>query len=184
MSVIRDSDRGRKLTTFPLLIRCAWSGVLTCIALILGVAGAPAALAATGYSISSGTWNVRSCPATCAPVDTVTAGALPNLVCQVAGPPVSVSGFGTSNIYDLIKTSHGVLGYVSDLAVAQTLYGQFTPSLPRCDASGAWNSTVAPAASGTGYSWIVTCATKVYLGKVWACWAAGAKYLFTPGYAS
>jgi hypothetical protein len=139
------------------------------------------ASAATGYSISSGTWNVHSCPATCTPVDSISAGPIPNLVCQLPGPAVSVPGFGTSGIYDMIRTPRGTLGYVSDLGVLQTRYAAFTPGLPRCDASGVQELTVAPVAQGAGYSWIFTCAYKVLVQKqLWSCWVAAGKYLLTP----
>src|SRR6476660_2081211 len=44
------------------------------------------AQAATGYSISSGTWNVRSCPATCEVVGGTISGSIPDLICQTSGP--------------------------------------------------------------------------------------------------
>ena len=62
---------------------------------LLVITGSSAANAATGYSISSGTWNVRSCPATCGVVSTIS-GSIPDLVCQSSGPAVTVTGFGTS----------------------------------------------------------------------------------------
>jgi hypothetical protein len=154
--------------------------VLIAIVAILGssLVLTPAAQAASGYSISSGTWNVRSCPGVCGTVATITQGAIPDLVCQVPGPQVSASGFGASAVYDLVRTPNGVLGYISDLGVAPTPYARFDPNLPRCD--GAGDSPVPPAASGTGYSWIVSCTYKVIRGQKWACWVAAGKYLFAP----
>lgn len=136
--------------------------------------------AAGGYSISSGTWNVRSCPATCGALGTVT-GSLPDLVCQTGGPAVTVQGFGTSTIYDLVRMPSGQLGYISDLGVLQTLYAQFTPGLPRCTA-GAGPAT--EAASNWGYGWVAWCSAKVYMGKLWACWQRSIVQLFLPDPAS
>lgn len=160
----------------------AMLGVVTALVVILGFA--PFADAAPGYTISSGTWNVRSCPATCQPVDTIATGGIPDLLCQVSGPPVTVVGFGTSTIYDMIRTPRGLLGYVSDLAVSQTLYARYSSWLPLCDAATTYNNSVAPTASRTGYSWIGSCAYQVSQGKVWACWVYGAAWLFAPSNAS
>ncbi len=159
--------------------------LLTLITLAsLAVFGAPMANAASGYSISAGTWNVRACPATCGVVGTISQGGIPNLVCQVSGPTVSASGFGSSSVYDLVKTPSGVLGYISDLGVSETPYAAFDPRLPRCEATTSQSSSVAPAATGTGYGWIPSCAYQVYNGKLWACWWSGVKWLFTPTPAS
>src|SRR5687768_736166 len=110
--------------------------------------------------------------ATCNVVSTISAGPIANLVCQVPGPAVTVSGFGTSTVYDLVKTSQGVLGYVSDLAVLQTPYARFDSRLPRCDAAGGQVNT---AATKSGYGWVASCAVKVATGDRWACWKAGLK---------
>jgi hypothetical protein len=151
------------------------------LALALVSAATPSAMAATGYSTYSGsTWNVRSCPATCGVMGTIS-GSIPNLVCQTSGPAASVSGFGTSTIYDLVRMPSGTLGYMSDLGVQQTPYGQFSPNLPRCTAGP---GPATEAATNSGYGWIATCTVSWALGRVWACWAAGLRYLFVPGSAS
>jgi hypothetical protein len=138
--------------------------------------------AAPGYSLYAGSsWNVRSCPATCDVVGGTISGAIPDLVCQTAGPAVTVSGFGTSTIYDLVRTPVGILGYISDLGVAQTLYAQFTPGLPRCTSSP---GPATEAATGSGYGWIVSCSGQVLIGQKWACWKAALRYLFLPDPAS
>ena len=141
----------------------------------------PSAMAATGYSTYPGsTWNVRSCPATCGVMGTIS-GSIPDLVCQTSGPAVSVSGFGTSTIYDLVRMPSGALGYMSDLGVQQTPYGQFSPNLPRCTAGP---GPATEAATSSGYGWIATCTVSWAIGREWACWAAGLRYLFVPGSAS
>jgi hypothetical protein len=156
-------------------------GIVTILALALIAITGPSAMAATGYSTYSGsTWNVRSCPATCGGLGTIS-GSIPNLVCQTSGPAVSVSGFGTSTIYDLVRLSSGTLGYMSDLGVQQTPYGQFSPNLPRCTAAPSADTAVATSA---GYSWILSCSYQVLNGKEWACWVAGLRTLFLPGSAS
>jgi len=123
---------------------------------------------------------VRSCPATCGVIGTMS-GSIPNLVCQTSGPAVSVYGFGTSTIYDMVSLPSGTLGYMSDLGVQQTPYGQFSPNLPRCTAAPSADTAVA---SGNGYSWILSCSYQVLNGKEWACWARGLLYLFLPDSAS
>lgn len=151
------------------------------LALALAIITGTSAKAATGYSTySNSTWNVRSCPATCGVIGTIS-GAIPNLVCQTNGPAASVSGYGTSTIYDLVSLPSGTLGYMSDLGVQQTPYGQFSPSLPRCTAAPSADTAVA---SGNGYSWILSCSLQVLNGKEWACWARGLLYLFLPDSAS
>jgi hypothetical protein len=151
--------------------------VAALLAAVLVATLGSAANAATGYSTYSGsTWNVRSCPATCTVVATIS-GSIPNLVCQSSGPAVTVSGFGTSTIYDMVRTSSGVLGYMSDLGVAQTPYGVFSPNLPRCTAAP---GPATQTATNSGYSWIITCSFQVWAGKTWACWQAGLKQLFIP----
>ena len=150
--------------------------------LIVGtvVSTADAANAASGYSLSSGSsWNVRSCPATCSTVGSTISGSIPDLVCQTSGPAVTVSGFGTSTIYDMVRTPAGILGYISDLGVAQTLYAQFTPGLPRCSAASPSAGTEAAAAED--YSWIAICSGEVWAGEVWACFEDGLTELFLPG---
>lgn len=139
------------------------------------------AAAVGGYSISSGTWNVRSCPATCGVIGTISAGPIGNLVCQVPGPSVTVSGFGTSDVWDLVTLPSGRLGYVSDLAVLQTPYARFDPRLPRCDAQA---SPAPSTASSTGYSWIHSCVGLISKGRLWACWVLGTASLFIPDPAS
>lgn len=155
----------------------------TICALVIAIAAVNGGVAnaVTGYSISSGAWNVRSCPATCDVVGGTVSGSLPDLVCQTAGPSVTVSGFGTSTIYDLVRTPAGVLGYISDLGVLQTPYAQFSPNLPRCSA-GAGPAT--EAATHWGYGWIVTCSGSVLFGRVWACWKQVVVQLFLPDAAS
>ncbi len=149
------------------------------LALVTGVA--PSAMAATGYSTYSGsTWNVRSCPATCSVLGTMS-GSIPNLICQTGGPAVSASGFGTSTIFDLVSLPSGTLGYMSDLGIQQTPYGQFSPNLPRCTAAPSADTAVA---TSHGYSWILSCSYQVLNGKEWACWAAGLRMLFLPDSAS
>ena len=80
-----------------------WLSTAAVLAVALVAMASPAAMASRRYSISSGTWNVRSCLATCGTVDTIS-GSIPNLVCQTSGPAVTVSGFGTSTVYDMIRT--------------------------------------------------------------------------------
>jgi hypothetical protein len=157
-----------------------WLSTAAVLAVALVAMASPAAMASRRYSISSGTWNVRSCLATCGTVDTIS-GSIPNLVCQTSGPAVTVSGFGTSTVYDMIRTPAGVLGYISDLGVLQTPYAQFSPYLPRCTA-GAGPATEATTSSG--YGWIASCSFSVWTGREWSCWAAGLRYLFLPGTAS
>jgi len=147
---------------------------------LLVVTGSSAANAATGYSISSGTWNVRSCPATCGVVSTIS-GSIPDLVCQSSGPAVTVTGFGTSTIYDMIRTPSGVLGYMSDLGVLQTPYAQFSPNLPRCTAGP---GPASEAAFNWGYGWVAWCAFRVATGKLWACYQRAWVQLFLPDSAS
>ncbi len=151
------------------------------LTLALVMAVAPSAMAATGYSTYPGSnWNVRSCPATCSVLGTIS-GSIPDLVCQTSGPTVSVSGFGTSTIYDLVRMPSGALGYMSDLGIQQTPYGQFSPNLPRCTAGP---GPATEAATKSGYGWIATCTVSWATGRVWACWAAGLRWLFVPGSAS
>ena len=135
--------------------------------------------AATGYSVSAGMWNVRSCPqpSSCGAEELIGSGPLASVVCQMPGATSTVAGFGTSSVWDLVKTPAGRLGYISDLAVAQTLYAQFDPRLPRCDSP---SSPGAGAAESSSYTWLFSCAGKVFSGKRWACWTAAGKYLFTP----
>ena len=151
------------------------------LALALAIITGPSAKAATGYSTYSGsTWNVRSCAATCSVIGAIS-GSIPNLVCQTNGPAASVSGYGTSTIYDLVSLPSGTLGYMSDLGVQQTPYGQFSPNLPRCTAAPSADTAVA---SGNGYSWILSCSSQVLNGREWACWVRGLLYLFLPDSAS
>jgi hypothetical protein len=144
----------------------------------LGV-GSSRASAATGYSISSGTWNVRGCPvpSSCGVDESIGSGPLSNLVCQVAGTTVSVPGFGTSAVWDLVRAPSGRLGYVSDLAVAETAYARFDTRMPRCDAP---SQPAATSAASSSYAWMWSCTGKVIGGSRWACWTAGLKFLFTP----
>jgi hypothetical protein len=151
--------------------------VAAVLATVLVMMAAGTAHAAGGYSTYSGsTWNVRSCPSTCA-VGTTISGPIPNLVCQTSGPAVTLPGFGTSTIYDLVKAPSGLLGYMSDLGVRQTPYGVFSPNLPRCDARP---GPTTEAVTSAGYGWIPWCSYRVLSGKLWACWAAGLRYLFIP----
>ncbi len=94
---------------------------------------------------------------------------------------MTVSGFGTSTIYDMVRTPSGVLGYISDLGVLQTPYAQFSPNLPRCTAGP---GPTTEAVTRAGYGWVAWCSFQVWTGKVWACWAAGLRQLFVPGTAS
>jgi hypothetical protein len=151
------------------------------LALAVAIMTGPSAMAATGYSTYSGSnWNVRSCAATCSVIGAIS-GSIPNLVCQTSGPAVSVSGFGTSTIYDLVSLPSGTLGYMSDLGVQQTPYGHFSPNLPSCTAAPSADTAVA---SGNGYSWIRSCSGQVLSGREWACWVRGLVYLFLPDSAS
>ncbi len=158
--------------------------LISVAALIGGIAaavGSSKAMAAPGYSTYSGsTWNVRSCPSTCAAVATMS-GSILDLICQTSGPAVSVAGFGTSAIYDLVRTTSGALGYMSDLGVQQTPYGVFSPNLPRCTSGP---GPAAEAATNSGYGWIASCSIQYFFGKEWACLGAGLRYLFLPGSAS
>jgi hypothetical protein len=158
-------------------------GVAAVLAVALVVLAVSPAQAAPGYSTYPGsTWNVRNLPATGTVVGTIS-GSIPDLLCQEAGPAVSVPGFGTSTIYDLVRLPNGTLGYMSDLGVRQTRYAVFTPELPRCRAGQTPQSEVL-AAGGYSYGWIVGCAAKVALGRVWSCYVDGAKSLFvsSPAY--
>jgi hypothetical protein len=158
-----------------------WLTSVSTIALALVALASPSAMAATGYSLYPGsTWNVRSCPATCGVLGTMS-GSIPNLVCQTGGPAASVSGFGTSTVYDLVRMPSGALGYMSDLGVQQTPYAQFSPNLPRCTAAP---GPATQQASSSGYGWILSCSAAVLNGEDWACWTAGLRTLFLPGSAS
>lgn len=87
--------------------------------------------AVSGYTISGGPWNVRSCSSTVCPVvDTISNGAIPDLTCQTYGEVVTF-GSDASSIWDRVRTPRGTVGYLTDLAVVESWYS-FDPRIPRC----------------------------------------------------
>ena len=53
-----------------------------------------------------------------------------DIACQSAGETVTVSGFGTSAVWDRLN---GYNGHISDLFVRETAYAQLDPRIHRCD---------------------------------------------------
>ncbi len=108
----------------------------------VGMTTVSPAAAVGGYSIRSGSWAVRSGPTTgSGQYGTARAQNVADLTCQYWGAAdgaqaVSVSGFGTSAIWDRvnIRLTDGrqVVGVMSDLGIYETRYGQQTPGIPRC----------------------------------------------------
>jgi hypothetical protein len=104
--------------------------ILTVALVLLGIPSSPA----RAHSVSGGVWAVRRTMANGTPVASIT---YPNgnirILCQFQGPSVTVAGFGTSTIYDFIESPRG---WVSDLAIKETSYGQLTPCIARCQNGG------------------------------------------------
>jgi len=91
------------------------------------------AVAATGYTVSNGPWNVRSCASTvCEVVATMPTGPIPDLACQAMGEFVTLSQSARSGIWDKIRTPSGDVGFVTDLAVNETPLGVYDSRLPHC----------------------------------------------------
>lgn len=81
-----------------------------------------------------GSWTVRSTASVANnAVGSVSNGQTVSIRCQVVGQQVSVSGYGTSSIWDYIANR----GYMSDLGIRETRYAQRDPRLPDCNAQPA-----------------------------------------------
>jgi len=95
------------------------------------------ASALTGFHIG-GTWNVRNAASTSAGSygQTTDGEAIDDLQCQLVAETVTVSGYGTSNIWDRgrIRLSNGntVTGFWSDLGTKETAYAKRDSRLPDC----------------------------------------------------
>jgi surface antigen len=77
-----------------------------------------------------GTWKLHPQANTIGDAGLVSNGPV-SLHCQKVGQQVTVSGYGTSSIWDYVTGR----GYMSDLGIRETLYAQPDPRLPNCDQS-------------------------------------------------
>lgn len=82
------------------------------------------------FTVSLDDVTIRSGPSTAfSPVGTVDAGTALTIQCQVIGQSVSWSGQGTSSVWDDVPA---LGGWIADLFVTGTPYGQLDSSLPVC----------------------------------------------------
>ena len=125
------------MRSFRLVSIAALAGLL--LGVVPVIAATPAG-AVGGYHISSGVWNVRSSVGG-GVIGSVRGGQAIDIECQQIGPAVSISGFGTSTVYD--RLSSPIRGYVSDLSVSETPYARRDPRIPECG-----GAAPAPAPSG------------------------------------
>jgi len=121
--------RGPRAMAFALAALTAGTGLATTAELV-----APEAAHADMNFTVQGSWTVRSGASTSnTAVGSVSNGQTVSLRCQVVGQQVTVSGFGTSSIWDYIANR----GYMSDLGIRETRYAQRDPRLPDCNAQPA-----------------------------------------------
>ena len=79
--------------------------------------------------IKSGVWNLRSSIGG-AVIGSLSGGQSVYITCQSIGPSLTVTGFGTSTIYDHLSSPAD--GWISDLAMTSTPYAVRDPRLPDC----------------------------------------------------
>jgi uncharacterized protein YraI len=105
--------------------------MLVVVSLVAAALASPAG-AVAGYHTSANSIRVRAGASTqTAQINTISNAGTPiDIACQAAGETVTASGFGTSGVWDLLN---GYNGFISDLFVQETPYGQFDFRIPRCE---------------------------------------------------
>jgi hypothetical protein len=142
ISAHHPSSRPRRLRTRGARPMAA-AGVATLAALTFGTSSA---LAVGGYHTSGAGVRVRATASSQATqVSAIaTTGTAIDISCQLKAETVTATGFGTSAVWDKLN-GYGN-GYISDLFVRETPYGQLDSRLPVCPPSG---GTSAPPSSAS-----------------------------------
>lgn len=126
-------SRRRRTVAVRILPAFLRVGVIVGVVAVVLPSGAAQALG--GFHTSGAGVRVRAGASTQTPqISSIpVAGTAIDIACQTSGETVSLSGWGTSPIWDKLNGYGG--GYISDLFVRETPYGQFDSALPRCGAS-------------------------------------------------